>query len=408
MFTGTSGSVSANDTIQGIKAITITRGIAFKADNGNSCLSMSPGDVIGIPVSSDTESFDVTITLVNSNKERYITIGDSTTKKVYHSSSNTNKTDDDGVFSAFKPNITYTGTGFTRADYVDSDDYIRINTGATAEVNSGETKIGSITLTEYKTAASGDAVCAELKSGGTVIATITGAYDSSKGFNAMSAGNDAIELDAEPQAGNFSITAASGNVYILTPEVMLATGCQTIEELTVYLRAFLTGGEHAQEGIFSGIEPDNTLVFDILVKISFDGGHTWVEADESNFPPNGLDVVIPYPEGTDMYNYEFSVGHMFTKNWNGKAPGTMEYIVPEKTMLGIKVHITGASPFVIGWKLITEEENVADTSVSGGSAATGDKVGRLLPLLVYLMLLALVGAAGYMYKTRTASRSRQQ
>ena len=121
----------------------------------------------------------MTISLTSTNSNRYVTVGDTASKKIYHGNNN-NKTDDDAAFSNKVATIQFNKTG-----YVNSDGYIPINTATTDGTDSGESKIGSITLVEYKTAASGSAVSVQLKSGGNVLTTITGAHDGSKGLNAM-------------------------------------------------------------------------------------------------------------------------------------------------------------------------------------------------------------------------------
>lgn len=67
-------------------------------------------------------------------------------------------------------------------------------------------------------------------------------------------------------------------------------------------------------------------------------------------PDGGVDILIPYPEGIDKDNYDFIIGHLITSNVNGAASGTMEFFEPEKTADGLKIHITSASPFIIGWQ----------------------------------------------------------
>jgi pectate lyase/pectin methylesterase-like acyl-CoA thioesterase len=146
---------------------------------------------------------------------------------------------------------------------------------------------------------------------------------------------------------------------IMSDEIKNATGCETAEELVVYLKNALENNDGAQN-ILSGVEASDTYVTDVTVMISNDGGKTWMPATEENFPTTGVDIVLNYPNSTDSQNYDFVIGHLITMNCNGQKAGTMEYLKPEKTKDGLKIHINSASPFVIGWKEITSEVITSD------------------------------------------------
>ncbi|MCC8017962.1 MAG: hypothetical protein LIO39_05065, partial [Lachnospiraceae bacterium] len=53
------------------------------------------------------------------------------------------------------------------------------------------------------------------------------------------------------------------------------------------------------------------MTLDVTLMISTDGGVTWVEATEANFPADGITITIPYPDGTNRTDYDFTVVHMF-------------------------------------------------------------------------------------------------
>lgn len=184
---------------------------------------------------------------------------------------------------------------------------------------------------------------------------------------------------------------------ILTEEIKKATGCKTVKELIAYLKAVITGSNEAKV-ILEGIDEKNTSAMDITIMISFDGGKTWEKATKENFPKNGMDIVIPYPEGTNKSDYDFVVGHLITMGANGSVPGTMEYYKPQKTLSGLQIHINSASPFVIGWKEaeVDEYDGEAVDSVS-----TGDKT-PVVPLAVIMFVSAGVCGTFFFKKRKRA------
>lgn len=116
----------------------------------------------------------------------------------------------------------------------------------------------------------------------------------------------------------------------------------TPEKLTRAMRTVLTQ---------AGLPEGNTVVYDVTLMVSTDGGKTWVPATPQNFPLRGLRVTLPYPEGTGA-EYRFTVVHMFTSTAFGKTPGETERFGPdevENTEESLQVTLTGLSPVSIGW-----------------------------------------------------------
>lgn len=160
---------------------------------------------------------------------------------------------------------------------------------------------------------------------------------------------------------------------VMTDEIKSATGCETVDELVVYLKNTVGDSSLAQQ-ILPGANPSDTLVIDVAVMISSDGGKTWEKATADNFPEKGIDIILSYPENTDKENFDFVVGHLITLGCNGMKPGTMEYYNPEKTDAGLKLHIMSASPFVIGWKNIStsDADDTDNDNTDGTSDGTSD------------------------------------
>ena len=113
----------------------------------------------------------------------------------------------------------------------------------------------------------------------------------------------------------------------------------TTEKITLAMRTAITQ---------TGIPSQNTVVYDVKLMVSTDGGVTWIPATKDNFPAGGLKVLLPYPQGTDS-SYTFTVVHMFTTSDFGKTPGDTEKPSVTNTAGGLQFTVNGLSPISIGW-----------------------------------------------------------
>ncbi|MGN0161204.1 MAG: fibronectin type III domain-containing protein [Lachnospiraceae bacterium] len=166
----------------------------------------------------------------------------------------------------------------------------------------------------------------------------------------------------------------------LTEAVKKATGATTVADLIKYLQKVIVESTGAKAKL-TGVNVKDTKVVDINVLISYDNGVTWIKATPDNFPKNGVDVTIPYPEGTNRYGYDFVIGHLITEDCNGLTAGTMEYFKPVKDANGLRIHIMAASPFVIGWTEADED------SGDGGASITSVATGDTTPIIPYVILM---------------------
>ncbi len=112
---------------------------------------------------------------------------------------------------------------------------------------------------------------------------------------------------------------------------------------------------------------ENTVVYDVVLQISADGGITWTDATEEDFPIEGITVTLPYPDETDS-SYDFVVAHMFTITSErlGTVAGEVEYPAVTKTANGIQVTLKGLSPVAIAW---TEGAEANATPTASASTA---------------------------------------
>ena len=147
----------------------------------------------------------------------------------------------------------------------------------------------------------------------------------------------------------------------------------------------------------------STVLFDVTLVASFDGGQTWVEVTEDQWPASGkLRVFISYAEldqatGVALDDsYEYTVAHMFTSTAFGKTPGKVETPAVTKTSSGIEFYVTGLSPVMVGWKLPENNTVVTPTTPAPAEPAipnTGDSSSTtgwaLTAGMALLALLAL-------------------
>ena len=122
----------------------------------------------------------------------------------------------------------------------------------------------------------------------------------------------------------------------------------TVEKIQAKLTAELTGRK------------DGVAFYDIALKY-YDGGK-WIPVNETNFPAEGVDVVLPYPNGTDSKD-TFQIVHMLTKTG---SEGKLEKMAHTKEIDGLRFHVTSLSPFGVSWTKYT-----APTSGGGGGGGGG-------------------------------------
>lgn len=132
------------------------------------------------------------------------------------------------------------------------------------------------------------------------------------------------------------------------------------------------------------ISGDRTEVYDVKLMYSEDGGVTWIEATEENWPASGkITVTLPYPEGTGQFTHNFVVAHMFTTTTADHKAGDIEYPAVTNTAQGIQFQVSSLSPIAIAWD---EKPEVVAPAVP----ATGDNATPAL------WLMGMVAACGCM------------
>lgn len=126
----------------------------------------------------------------------------------------------------------------------------------------------------------------------------------------------------------------------------------TVEKIQAKLTAELTGSK------------DGVAFYDIALK--YYDGSKWIPVDETNFPAKGVDVVLPYPNGTDSKD-TFQIVHMLTKTGSEGKIEKFTHITKETD--GLRFHVTSLSPFGVSWTKYT-----APTPGGGGGGGGGGAV----------------------------------
>lgn len=138
----------------------------------------------------------------------------------------------------------------------------------------------------------------------------------------------------------------------------------SVEKLQRKLEAAVTGSK------------DGIVYYDIALKYFDAEKNAWIEVDETNFPKNGVDVVLPYPDGTDSKD-TFTVIHMLT---TGENPGETEIINHRKEGDGLHFHVNSLSPFAVSWEKY--EEPVTPPSHGGGGGGGGGAISAVHAITV--------------------------
>lgn len=180
------------------------------------------------------------------------------------------------------------------------------------------------------------------------------------------------------------------------PEGLKQTSFNTVEAIEKELtRVAMTNAGYTEE---------NTVVSDVKLQISADGGNTWIDATEENFPASGITILLPYPEGTGKNTHDFVVTHMFTVTSErlGTKAGNTETPTVKKLDNGIQVTLKGLSPVSISWKAVSASTDKPDSSTT--SPQTGDSSNMALWFALMSVSVLGIGATVLYGRKRRASR----
>lgn len=129
-------------------------------------------------------------------------------------------------------------------------------------------------------------------------------------------------------------------------------------------------------------ENTNSVLMDVSLKIR-NTDNEWIPADPNDFPEDGVEVLLPYPEGTNR-TYTFVITHMIT---SGEHAGEIEVLNYQAEADGLRVHFTSMSPVCVAYQAGASSAITiiaGDTTSQGGSnPATGAAGGQTLPVLLW-------------------------
>ena len=112
---------------------------------------------------------------------------------------------------------------------------------------------------------------------------------------------------------------------------------------------------------------DGSVLLDVTLQVRGDDGTLTTVAPE-NFPAEGVEVLLPYPQGTNR-SYTFVITHMIT---SGERAGQIETLKGTRTKDGILVRFTSMSPVCITYQVHTSTGTDRTTAVGVSSPRTAD------------------------------------
>ena len=246
--------------------------------------------------------------------------------------------------------IPANGTGYT----ITTNQRVPAETYVGAPENQIRTN-GDLTFTIAPDSTAGYTTIGELKIGGhdfinggtngkvSVVKNLNGSYT-------VTVTNVTALADVTPTVTAYKVKATPGLSNYQVPESLTNVKLDTVEKIQAKLTTNLTGCK------------DGTAFYDIALMTWDTTESKWIPVNESNFPANGVDVVLPYPNGTDVKD-TFQIVHMLTKR--GHA-GEIEKITPQNKSDGLHFHVDSLSPFGVSWV-----KYVAPTPGGGGGGGGG-------------------------------------
>ena len=125
------------------------------------------------------------------------------------------------------------------------------------------------------------------------------------------------------------------------------------------------------EKAFSGnsaMKEENTgrLLLDVALQMRTAGGEL-IPVDPENFPEEGVEVLLPYPEGTDR-SYTFVITHMIT---SGERAGEIEVLSYRAERDGLRVRFTSMSPVCITYLVKQPAEVTVTVPVANPTTGAG-------------------------------------
>ena len=205
----------------------------------------------------------------------------------------------------------------------------------------------------------------------------------------------------QPGTSQKHVQVKQSEITEVTSVVKELTGCETVEELIAFMQHTVAKDEYADA---------SSVVWEVEIQIGTvlpNGVVDWKPATKETMPEGGVDIYLPYPKGTNKVDYDFTVSHLVTQDWDtAKKPGTVEELTPVKEDNGLKVHVTSASPFAVAWKPVandddgSNDEGESGQNVTTTAMKTGDNMNVSAIIWSIVLLAAAAGAGVLVYRRR--------
>ena len=142
------------------------------------------------------------------------------------------------------------------------------------------------------------------------------------------------------------------------------------EQLMELNRELIEMGSMCEEAIAEVVSKDisgseKTVFMEIKLMIVNEETGESEPVDPENFPEDGLDVYVPFPNGKKS-GFKYVITHLNAKTGEIEVFDEDDYEITDK---GIKIHVTSLSPFAVYYEEVSS--GVTVTPVTPGESAPG-------------------------------------
>ena len=132
------------------------------------------------------------------------------------------------------------------------------------------------------------------------------------------------------------------------------------------------------------VDKVKSVLMDVALQFKNASGE-WETVTYDNFPTEGVETVLPYPEGTNKEDFDFIIAHMISA---GDKAGEIEILNGVFEEDGIRVKFTSMSPVMIMYQAKNTTDTPTDTTTNVESPKTGDTSN------IWLMFTLLLVSGG--------------
>ena len=182
-------------------------------------------------------------------------------------------------------------------------------------------------------------------------------YRDAEGTEMIESWDEIVRPKLEPEESSSMETTIKEGLNEV-PEAV-AKQSPTVEEIHKALLEKAFSGNAAMKE-----ENTGSMLLDVSLQIKTAGGEL-IPVDPENFPEEGVEVLLPYPEGTDR-SYTFVITHMIT---SGEHAGEIEVLSYRAERDGLRVRFTSMSPVCITY-LVKQPAEVTVT-IPAANPTTG-------------------------------------